>query len=145
MFVLSSSSAASTTTSKRKIDDWLDGTRSDAPTSVYSYSRTYPPTMFLHPEASRALILANIHLALTHHLTNATTNMRNPIDLNSMVRHCDWFSSFPCCCVTFAVFLRLYIFALCKQAANHQVTTMLITSKKSYFQVITTGADDLTL
>ena len=29
-----------------------------------------------------------------------------------------------------------------KKATIHQVTTMVSTSKKSYFQVITTGADD---
>ena len=32
-----------------------------------------------------------------------------------------------------------------KKDTIHQVTTMLATSKKSYFQVIATGTDDLTL
>ena len=35
--------------------------------------------------------------------------------------------------------------ALHKKATIHQVITLLATSKMSYFQVITTGADDLTL
>ena len=35
--------------------------------------------------------------------------------------------------------------ALHKNATIHQVTTTLTTSKMSYFQVLTTGADDSTL